>query len=325
MNKKIITVLGICLLPVVVFFFFFILADGFGFHTLPIIISQSMIPTTLGLAMACIMPAGLMDFSPGARLLLGAIAGALLGNVWGLPGIILGAFVGSMIGGIMIAALYYWLKVPSMVVSLGVLLVVEALTDQLAAIFNNGSTVKISSDLASFGTYPKNIIITFIACLIFYYVFYKTKMGILVNATGNDETMLKRIGVNVDSVKIKAFILSGVFCFLCAIMQICYSGIVQTVTGTGTMGMVFKPMMGVLIAMQLIKIYDNVPLMIFVGEVVIQTVFNGFIAMGWTDDIQNIILGVFLLIVMGVSVNTGRFAESARKRRIRKNNIGLQG
>lgn len=106
-------------------------------------------------------------------------------------------------------------------------------------------------------------------------------------------------------------------------MQICYAGTVQAVTNMGTMTMVFKPMMGVLIALELIKIFNNMPLMIFVGEIVIQTVFNGFIAMGWTDNIQNIVLGVFLLIVMGVSGNTGRMAEAKRKRAVRKEAIAL--
>lgn len=318
MNNRVTKIVGICILPFLVFFVFFFLADGFGFHTLPIILSQSMIPTTLGLAMACIMPAGLMDFSPGARMILGAIIGGLMGNSFGIPGLILGAFIGAMLGGIVIALLYRYLRIPSMVVSLGVVLVMEALSDRICTLVNNTATVKIPNEIAALANYPKNIIFTVIACLIFYYISYRTKLGCLIQATGNDEAMLKSMGVNVDSVKFKAFTLSGIFCFIAAILQICYSGTVQAVTNMGTMTMVFKPMMGVLIAMQLVKIYDNMPLMIFVGELVIQTVFNGFIAMGWTDNIQNIVLGIFLIVVLGVSENMGRITETNRKKRVRK-------
>lgn len=169
MNKKITTVLGVCLLPFLVFFIFFLLASGFGFHTIPIILSQSMIPTTLGLAMACIMPAGLMDFSPGARLLLGAIIGGLMGNAFGIPGLVIGAFVGAMIGGILIALLYRYLRIPSMVVSLGVVLVMEALSDRVGSWFGNGSTVHIPNQLTEFANYPKNIIFTLVACILFYW------------------------------------------------------------------------------------------------------------------------------------------------------------
>ncbi|MGL6198351.1 MAG: ABC transporter permease [Lachnospiraceae bacterium] len=319
MNTKLIKVLGVCILPFFVFVLFFFLADGFGFHTIPIILSQSMIPTVLGLAMACIMPAGLMDFSPGARMLLGAILGGVLTGRLGVAGLVIGAFIGAMLGGVVIAMLYRYLQIPSMVVSLGVVLVMEAFSDRLAIVIGGSSMVKISGEIAAIGNYPKNIIITLLACIFFFYISYKTKLGCLITATGNDEAMLKSMGVDVNRVKFKAFLLSGVFCFAAAVMQICYSGMVQAVTDMGTMTMVFKPMMGVLIAMQLIKLYDNMPLMILIGEIVIQTVFNGFIAMGWTDNIQNIVLGVFLILVLGLSENMGRITEFRRKLILRKN------
>lgn len=318
MNSKVTKILGICILPFLVFFVFFFLADGFGFHTIPIIISQSMIPTTLGLAMACVMPAGLMDFSPGARMIFGAICGGMLGNVWGVPGLILGAFIGAMIGGIIIALLYRYLRIPSMVVSLGVVLVLEAFGDRFATYVGGSATINIPNNLSAIAGYPKNIIVCVVACLLFYYISYRTKLGCLINAVGNDEAMLKNMGTNVDRVKFKAFAISGIFCFFAAVLQICYSGTVTSMTSMTTMTMVFKPMMGVLIAMELIKILDCMPLMIFIGEVVIQTVFNGFIAMGWTDNIQNIILGVFLIVVLGVSENMGRINEWRRRQAVRK-------
>ncbi len=318
MSKQITRILGICVLPVLVFFAFFFLADGFGFHTIPIILSQSMIPTTLGLAMACIMPAGLMDFSPGARMIFGAVIGGLLGNQFGVIGLILGCFVGAMLGGIIIALLYRYLRIPSMVVSLGVVLTLEAATDRIAISLTGSSAIKISNDLSNIANYPKNIVITLVACLIFYYISYRTKLGCMIQATGNDESMLQNMGVNVDSVKFKAFTVSGIFCFVAALLQICYSGTVQAMTDMSTMTMVFKPMMGVLIAMELVKIYDNMPLMIVIGEIVIQTVFNGFIAMGWTDNIQNIVLGVFLIVVLGISENMDRFNEMRRRQGVRR-------
>ncbi|MDD3338528.1 MAG: hypothetical protein PHS82_06680 [Lachnospiraceae bacterium] len=318
MNKKASKIIGICVLPFLVFFIFFFLADGFGFHTIPIILSQSMIPTTLGLAMACVMPAGLMDFSPGARMIFGAIVGGVMGNSFGIIGFVLGSLIGAMVGSLAISLLYRYLKIPSMVVSLGVVLVMEALSDRFATLFTGGATVQIPAMISNLGNYPKNVLITLVACLIFFYMSYKTKLGCLINATGNDEAMLKNMGVNVESVKFKAFVLSGLFCFFAAMLQICYSGTVQALTNMSTMTMVFKPMMGVLIAMQLVKIYDNMPLMIFIGELVIQTVFNGFIAMGWTDNIQNIVLGVFLILVLGFSENTARIAEYRRKSNVRR-------
>ncbi len=324
MGKKITKILSVCILPFAVFFIFYFLADGFGFHTISIIISQSMIPTALGIGMACLMPAGLMDFSPGTRMIFGAMCGGLLGNMWGLPGLLIGAFVGSMVAAYITAILYKYLRIPSLVVSLGVILVMEALTDRLAQWVVGTSVTTISSDLSSIGAYPNNIWIVLIACLLYFYVRYKTKFGCLVNATGNDEALLRNMGVDVDSVKFKGFVLSGVFIFFASILQICYSGSIQSMTDMSTMTMAFKPMMGVLIANELVKIYDNMPLMIFIGQLVIQTVFNGFIAMGWSDNIQNIILGFFLILVMTISENTKNVAEYRRKQAVRKAALGSQ-
>lgn len=318
MKKKITTILIVLLFPLLLFGLFCLMADGFGLHTIPIILSQSMIPTALGLCMACVMPAGLMDFSPGARLLFAAMAGGILGNKMGMFGMILGCFLGAMIGSLLIAVLYDRLKVPSMVISLGLVLIIEALTDRLGAATGFGSTVVVPAEIIKLAKYPKNIIFAVVACLLFYYIFYKTKFGCMINAVGNDEALLKNMGINVDKIKFKALVLSGVFCFIAAIMQICYSSTVQAVTNMTTMTMVFKPMMGVIIAIELVKLYDNMPLMILVGEILIQIVFNGFIAMGWSDNIQNIVLGMFLLCVMGVSENTGNFTEYMRKKKVRK-------
>jgi ribose transport system permease protein len=318
MKQKITKIFLIILLPVAVFCIFFFAADGFGFHTLPIIISQSMIPTVLGCAMACLMPAGLMDFSPGARMLFGAVLGGICGMKGGIPGFLLGCFIGSMAGGIVIALLYRYLKIPSMVVSLGMVLFLEAFTDRVANATAGAAVVNIDASISSIATYPKNIIYCAIACVLLYYIMYKTKLGCMISAVGNDEALLKSMGVNVDSVKFKAFVLSGLFVFFAAILQICFSGNVQAVTGMGTMTMVFKPMMGVLIAMELVKIYNNMPLMIFIGELTIQTVFNGFIAFGFSDNIQNIVLGAFLIVVLGISENRENMEEWSRRRKVRK-------
>ena len=318
MNKTVYKILGVCLLPFLVFFLFFFLADGFGFHTVRVIISQSMLPTALGLAMACVMPSGLMDFSPGARAVFAAVIGGLLGSRLGLFGFLIGCFVGAMAGAVLLALLYRYLRIPSMVVSLGLVLSLEALTDRICVWTTGFSRVDISSDLAVFGAYPYNIIIVVVASLLFYYLFYKTKQGCLVNAVGNDEAMLKSMGVNVDRVKFIAIVTSGLFIGFGAILQICYANSVTAIVNMGTMTMVFKPMMGVLIAMELVKIIDIMPLMIFIGELTIQTVFNGFIAMGLTDNIQNIVLGLFLLLVLGISVNREKFAEWQRKQGVRK-------
>ncbi len=324
MKKQIMSVLGVCVLPVLLFAVFSSVTGGFGIHSLRIILSQCMIPVTMGLAMAVVMQAGLMDFSPGVRVVFGAATGAVLAGRFGVAGLFAGCFLGAMAGGVVIALLYRYLKIPSMVVSMGVVLVMEVMGYKLSEAAGSSGILKVTNEISEWGSYPNNIILTLIACVIFYFVMYHTKIGCLIKAAGNDEVMLKHMGVDTDKVKFKAFIISGIFCTFGAVLQICYSASVSIQTGMVTMNMVFKPMMGVLIGLQLIRLWDNMPLMVFIGELTIAIIFNGFIAMGLTDNIQNMVLGAFLLIVMGISQNSEGFAEMKRKKEVRKQGPGTQ-
>lgn len=318
MKKKVISCAGIFALPAVLFLFFSLVCDGFGLHTLQIVISQSIIPTILGLAMALVMLCGLMDFSAGARVILGSAVGALLAPRFGVAGFLAGCILGAFAGGLLIAFLYRFLRIPSMVVSMGVVLVMEVVSYKLAELGGLTGAVKISSEIAALGGWPKNLFIIIIAAVIYYLIQYKTSTGCRIMACGNDEVMLKNMGVNTGRLKFTAFALSGIFCAFGAVVQSCYSGQVTVAIGMVSMSMVFKPMMGVLIGMQLLKLVDNMPLMIFLGELTIAIIFNGFIALGLTDNLQNIVLGVFLLVVLGISGNTGNIAEFRRKRAVRR-------
>ena len=163
-----------------------------------------------------------------------------------------------------------------------------------------------------------NLIFVAAAGIIYYVIQYKTSLGCQIMACGNDEVMLKNMGVNTDRLKFIAFAMSGIFCAFGAIVQSCYSGQVTVAIGMVSMSMVFEPMMGVLIGIQLLKLVDNMPLMIFIGELTISIIFNGFIALGFTENIQNIILGVFLLVVLGFSGNAENIAEYRRKCAVRR-------
>lgn len=318
MKKKLASIVGIFALPVALYLFFMLICDGFGWNTLQIVVSQSLIPTILGLGMAPVMLCGLMDFSTGARVILGAACGAVLGNYMGVPGFLIGCILGAFIGGFVIAFLYRILKIPSMVVSMGVVLIMEVVSYKLSEIAGNAAAVKFTDAMIRLGNWPKNLLLVAAAGVIYYFIQYKTSTGCQIMACGNDEVMLKSMGVDTGKLKFTAFALSGIFCAFGAVIQSCYSGQVTISIGMVSMSMVFKPMMGVLIGMQLLRLVDNMPLMIFLGELTISIIFNGFIALGLTDNLQNIVLGVFLLLVLGFAGNTENLREYRRKQEVRK-------
>ena len=82
--------------------------------------------------------------------------------------------------------------------------------------------------------------------------------------------------------------------------------------------MIFQPLMGVLIAMEL-RALINIGLGIFIGEFSLAVIFSGLIAMGATDTVQKLIMGLFLLVVISISTNKKkliRFVHNIKRRKI---------
>jgi len=310
MSKNAINTIKLLILPVGMFIIFTLIASGFGIHSIPIIISQSIMHVVIGFGLSLLMNAELMDFSMGARASFAAILGGIFSQTMGIFGLFLGCAVGAMFGALIMAVIYRYLKIPAMVVSLGIVMIYEVLGAKLTG---SSGYLRISEGIYKIGSYPYNIVILVVAGFICYMIYYKMRIGGHITAVGNDEKMCKNVGVNADRVKFIAIILTGIFCAIAGLLNICYSGSVTSSTGMGTMSMVFKPIMCVIIGRQMRRIVDCMPVLIFVGGLCISIIFNGFIALGFPDALQDIVLGLFLIIVMSYSANSGKISSIRKK------------
>jgi len=318
MKNKIFGILGVFVIPFFLFIFFSLVTPGFGLHSLPIIISQSMIPTMIGFGMCVMFLCGLMDFSVGCRVIFAGVAGAALAQYWGLVGFIIGCIGGSLVSALLVAYLYRYLKIPSMVVSLGFVLIGEALSYSGAELFGFTSLIHIPPSVSVWFAFPYNILWVTGAGIVFYLLLYHTKIGFHIIAVGEDELLAKNMGVIPQNVKTIAYLLSGVFIAIAAFLQTSYAGFLSVTLGGGTMAMVFKPIMGVMIGLTLIRLWNNSPVLIILGEICLTIIFNGLIAAGLPDVFQSIVLGLFLLTILGISGNTEKFRESIRRSHVRK-------
>ncbi|HHV10986.1 MAG TPA: hypothetical protein GXX75_11980 [Clostridiales bacterium] len=305
MNKSVFNIFKLITMPVLLFIVFSIISPGFGVHSLPIVISQSMIPMMMALGMYVVMDAGLMDFSIGARAVFAAIAGGMLSQYIGVAGLILGCFLGAMFVSTLMAALYRWLKIPCMVISIGILMVFEVAGSKLVG---SSGYLRISAAQSSIASYPFNVIITLAVGVFAYILYYRTRIGNHITAVGNDEKMCKNLGIDADKTKFYAIVLTGVFCTFVALLYICYSGSITAGIEMTSMAMIFEPIMCVILGRHLRKYVECMPLLILVGAFSITIIFNGFIALGFSDAVQNIVLGVFLIVILGSDVITDKFS-----------------
>ena len=317
--KKILGIIGVLIFPVILFFLFMALTGGrLGFTAVPLLLNQAMIPAMLGLSMAVLMMCGLMDFSVGCRVIFACTTGYTGYQLLGVPGFILGVALGAMLISGALALAYRYLKIPSMVVSMGFVLLGEVAAYYITKAYKVTTGMFFDKSVVTPFAFPLNFIWVAVAGVIFYIIMYHTRIGAHIAAVGDDEVLAESMGVSPKNTKTIAYLISGFFIIFAAFLQVGSIGIVSAPTGMSTMSMVFQPMMGVIIGMTLLSLWNNFPVLVIVGEICIIIIFNGLMALGLTDSWQNVFLGLFMFAVLGISGNIGRVREWRRRKGVRK-------
>jgi len=246
-----------------------------------------------------VMVMGMFDFSIGANIMLSAIVGCVLASRFGLGyfGLLIGSILTGAAVGLINGFLYVKLRIPSMIVTTGLALIYES----LANFFAGGTSQVLPSDLRAFGQLPWNIILVAIAFVIAYGLLNYTKMGTYTYAIGSNEFVAKNMGIKVNRDKVLAFLISGSFFGIMAVLTISYSSSMLAETGMASMSRNFVPTMGCFFGMAFRKY--GIPLQaIIIGEFVINIIFYGFIALGAPTAIQEVITGLALLIIITLTV-----------------------
>jgi ribose transport system permease protein len=227
--------------------------------------------------------------------MLSAIVGCVFATRFGLGyfGLIVGAIVTGMIVGLLNGFFYVKLRIPSMIVTTGLALIYESVANYIAG----GVEQTLPSNLRAFGQMPGNLILAVIAFVIAYLLLNYTKIGTYTYAIGSNEFVAKNMGINVNLYKVLAFIISGAFLGIMAVLTISYGSSMVAVTGMASMSRNFVPTMGCFFGVAFKKYGMPLPAII-IGEFVINIIFFGFIALGAPTAIQDVITGLALLIVV---------------------------
>lgn len=258
----------------------------------------SLIATVGAVGFYFVMVMGMFDFSIGANIMLSAIVGCVFATKFNLGylGLIVGSILTGAIVGLLNGTFYVKLKIPSMIVTTGLALIYEAVANYIAG----GVEQTLPSNLRAFGQMPGDIILALLACALAYVILNYTKIGTYTYAIGSNEFVAKNMGIKVNKYKVLAFVLSGAFLGIMAVLTISYGSSMVAVTGMSSMSRNFIPTMGCFFGLAFKKY--GMPLQaIIIGEFVINIIFFGFIALGAPTAIQDVITGLALLIIITVT------------------------
>lgn len=311
MKKLIVCTLKTLALPVIVYLIFLaVIPERFGnWNCIYTIFLQTIIPTITAYAVALGNICGLFDFSVGSAQIISGVTGGLLASQFGFAGMILGALCSALLVTLITGILNSVLKIPSLVLTMGLAMIYEIIGSKLAGHYG---FVQIDSKYGIFGSSPNIVIVFILMTALFYFLFNHTVFGYNLRAVGSNETVTKTSGVSVNLVKTKAFVYGGIFIGVSAILTLSQSGSMGAQQSLGSVTVIFKPLISVLVALVLQKIC-NLTFGIFIAQFTLNIIFIGLIAAGLPDTFQNVVLGVFLLIVMVIFHNTEKLAAMREK------------
>lgn len=266
---------------------------------------QSVMPIIISMALIGNMTLGMWDFSAGGVVLSAAIIGGNLMKMTntGIVELVVFCLTIAIAMTTLTGFLNNKLRVPTIVVTIGLVLIYEAIPRIL---FPGGAT--ISAKYTVLAASPNCFIILAIMFTVFYLLYNKTAYGHNIRALGGSQEIAKSAGLNASRIMQFGFSISGVFLGVGAVLYISANGQLMTVTALGSVATIFDAMMGVFLAFFLSR-FCNLAIAVVVGTFTMTALSNGLVAMGLPATMRSITSGVFLLILLCMSANQGRIIK----------------
>ena len=291
--------IGILLLLVVVFWgvFKLLAPNTFGTPAKLLTYAKSALIYAVGgcgLYFICVM--GPFDFSVGANIVLSSIIACNFSERFGYIGLVIAPLICGTLIGLCNGIVYIKLHISSLIVTVGLSLIYEA----LSVYATNGKNVILATNYRAFGDYPANLILALFAYFLCGFILKYTKIGTYAYAIGSNEVVAKNMGVNVQKYKVVAFTLAGFFFGLQSILTISFGTSMTSASNLSSMSRNFTPLMGTFFGLAFRK-YGHPVIAIVIGEMIIQLLFNGFVAIGAPTTIQNVVTGAALLVIVALT------------------------
>ena len=295
--------------PILLFVVLSIIFHGvIGTNNIPSLMQQAVAPAILGWGVLFNIKVGNWDFSVGSVVLLSAIIG---GNIavrlnWGFAGLLIFCLLVAVLAGVVVGLVYYFLKIPTIITSIGMLLIYESISSYAfegQGIYLTGWNLLGNTEI---------VIIAIVAAATAYLIFYRSSIGYNVRAVGNNMNIAAQNGLNVYRVKAVAIAIAGLFAGLYAFISLGTSGVQKTVSSMGTMGTCFDAMMCVFVGMSITR-RGNLVAGIFCGSLVMQLVKLALMAIGIPSEYNSIFIAIFVLIFMTMDAYTNNYATRRKK------------
>ncbi len=270
----------------------------FSGDNLMIILKQTMNTIIAALGMLFVAAMGATDITQGSLVGLAGACVTMTALSYGFVPAVLVALLCGLGSGLMLGVVNAKFKVQSFMVSLAMLIGLRALSNVVTGGSTSGISIPDSIKLLDNNAIKLPVVVLLI--LIVSYVFNKTPFGTYCRAIGENENAAKFAGIPVTRIKIIAFVLSGLLTSIASLFVLARVGGCSTTLG---LGFEMQVMMAMFIGGVPVQGGDGTKLYkIILGAFTITVLENGLILTGSSGSITQLIRGIVLLAVVGLTI-----------------------
>ena len=301
-------------LPVIVYLFFLILCNatghtGFGVgNDLTTIIYNAVYAGLVAQAMAINVTTGRFDYAIGAELVLATILGGNLANSAGLGafGLLLFTVLIAVVIGLISGVVYVQLKLPPMVVSVGLAMIYEA----IAFIYNNAKGVRlIGNPMLVFARTGNSLILTAVVLVLLVIIYDYTKIGYNRRALQGGQKIAVDVGIREKNNAVYCYVIAGMMMGLAGCVYLSKNGVIAPETGLGSSSYFMSAFLPMFIGGIFGK-YSSYPVAIFMGAVVQAIITSGLQKLGVSNSVQTVLNGAIVCGFLIYSSNSYKLVEA---------------
>ena len=272
-----------------------------------LIFRQVSVIAVMGCGMSFVIIGGNFDLSVGSLLsLCCCVCIDLHDKIGPIPAILITVVVGILSGAVC-GFLVGYLRLNSMIITLGMMNVLQA----LALMYTGGSSVTLHDQSAWFGKIGKGslgpipyVTLIMIAVVIIYALLLtKTVFGHQVLASGSNGEACRFSGINDKSVIFRTFVLSGISVSVAAIMLCSRGGAAQTTIGQGYEVDVST---GVILGGASLSGGSGNIVKTLIGVMIIGILKNGFVILGLPYYLQWLAQCIIILLAVWMAIRAAK-------------------
>lgn len=321
LKKSLKSIVGTVALPVGMFLFFFILTRCYGItiygnkSSIISIMQNAIYSVFVAYGVSLSFKSGRMDFSVGSVVILTSIfAFNITNDFGGGPWMLFGlCIVFSIIFNMIMGLLYVTLRLPIIMVSLGVTIIFEAATGLVFGA--KGSNAYSIQSFTIFSREPMMYILLIVAMLIYYVFVTYSKTSYKTRALAFNQLTAVNIGIKEEPNVLINYLVAGIMLGFAAIMYVTQVRIVPASSFSSTM-VLFMNLFPVIIGFYLGK-YCNDTLGIFSGALTVSFFNYGLSALGLNTSLATIVYGFFMICFIAYSSNENKIFAWVKVRKIK--------